>query len=138
DDLFRGTLPERFCNLTKVEEMVCAIYRCMCHIIRLFHTDKGDQPHVFHENTCTHNLNYVSIATVLPRAPADVKSMLSIIFLGLRQPLKSLKSLYHVRKNKVWDFLTWLAANNPLYAKIHLSEAHLQLYEDDEIPGMEQ
>ncbi|SJL16371.1 uncharacterized protein ARMOST_19893 [Armillaria ostoyae] len=46
--------------------------------------------------------------------------------------------MYHVRKDKVWDFLTWLAANNPLYAKIHLSEAHLRLYEDDEIPGMEQ
>ncbi|KAK0219144.1 hypothetical protein IW262DRAFT_1235322, partial [Armillaria fumosa] len=138
NDLFRGTLPEEFRDLTWVEEMVCAIYRSTCHVTRLFHTNTEDQPRVFHGNTCAHDLNFVSTATVLPRVPADVKGMLSIVFLGPRQPKESLKPLYHVRKAKVWSFLTWLAANNPLYAKIRLSEAHLCMYENDEIPGMEQ
>ncbi|KAK0440472.1 uncharacterized protein EV420DRAFT_1253051, partial [Desarmillaria tabescens] len=141
NDLYRGELPERFRDLTWVEdpikEMVCAIYRCTCHVTRLFHMGKNDQPRVFHSNTCAHDLNFVSTATVLPRVPADVKGMLSIIFVGLRQPLKSLKTLYHIRKDKVWDFLICLVANNPLYLKIELSRAHLLLYENDEIPGME-
>ncbi|KAK0505514.1 hypothetical protein EDD18DRAFT_1043637, partial [Armillaria luteobubalina] len=136
NDLFRGTLPEEFWDLNWVEEMVCAIYHCTCHVMRLFHSDEGDQPCVFHRNTCTHDLNYVSTATKLPRVPADVKGMLSIVFLGPQQPLKSLKPLYHMRKDKVWRFLNLLAPNNPLYAKICLSEANLHLYENDEIPGM--
>ncbi|KAK0467380.1 hypothetical protein IW261DRAFT_1306635, partial [Armillaria novae-zelandiae] len=131
--LFRGSLPEQFHDLTWVEEMVCSIYRCTCHVTRLFPSEK-----VFHGNTCAHDLNFVSTATVLPRVPADIKGMLSVVYLGPHQPLKSVKAMYHVRKDKVWSFLTWLAANNPLYAKICLSEAHLQLYENDQIPGMDE
>lgn len=138
NDLYRGGLPERFRDLTWVEETVCAIYCCTCHVTRLFHTEKNDQPRVFHGNTCAHDLNFVSTAEILPRVPADVKGMLSVVFVGPRQPLKSLKSLYHVRKDKVWYFLTWLAAHNPLYAKIQLSRENLRLYENDEIPGIEE
>lgn len=111
--MYRGTLPERFRDLTWVEEMACAICRCTCHVTRLFKTG-SDQPRAFHGNTCAHDLNFVSTATVLPRVPADVKGMLSVVFVGSRQPLKSLKTVYRIRKDKVWEFLTWLAENNPL------------------------
>ncbi|SJL11507.1 uncharacterized protein ARMOST_14911 [Armillaria ostoyae] len=136
--LYRGHLLERFRDLTWVEEMACAIYRCTCHVTRLYNTPNDDQPKVFKGNTCAHDLNYVSTAAELPRPPADVKGMLSIVFVGPKQSMKScLRKFNYVRKAKVWDFLRWLAENNPMYSKIRLSQEHLALYENDEIPGLE-
>ncbi len=108
-----------------------------CHVTCLFNTG-SDQPHAFHGNTCAHNLNFVLTATVLPRVPADIKGMLSVIFIGSRQPLKESEDSVPHKKRQAWEFLTWLAENNPLYTKIKLSEAHLRLYKNDEIPDMEE
>ncbi|KAK0466110.1 uncharacterized protein EV420DRAFT_1261422, partial [Desarmillaria tabescens] len=138
NDLYRGSLPECFRDLTWVEEMACGIYRCTCHVTCLFHSGAEDQPRVSHGNTCAHDLNFVSTASVLPRVPADLKGMLSVVFLGPKQSNKDcLKPMYRIRKDKVWDFLQWLSENNPLYKKIRLSRAHLELYENDEIPGLD-
>lgn len=118
--------------------MACAIYHCTCHVTRLYHSPHEDQPRVFKGNTCAHDLNYVSTASKLPRSPADVKGMLSIVFISPKQSVKSCLSKFnYIRKVKVWAFLCWLADNNLLYAKIHLSKEHLSLYENDEIPGLE-
>ncbi len=136
-NMYRGMLPERFQDLTWVEEMACTICQCMCHVTCLFNTG-SDQPHAFHGNTCAHDLNFVLTATVLPRVPADVKGMLSVVFVGLWQPLKESEDSVPHKKRQAWEFLTWLAKNNPLYAKIKLSEAHLCLYKNDEIPDMEE
>ncbi len=136
--LYCGHLPERFRDLTWVEEMACAIYRCTCHVTHLYNTPDDDQPRVFKGNTCTHDLNYVSTASELPRSPADFKGMLSIVFVSPKQSVRScLRKFNYVWKVKVWDFLCWLAENNPMYSKIHLSKEHLALYENDEIPGLE-
>ncbi|PBK87076.1 hypothetical protein ARMGADRAFT_939406 [Armillaria gallica] len=129
--LYRGRLPEQFQDLTWVEEMACAIYRCTCHVTHLYNTPNNDQPRVFKENTCAQNLNYVSTATELPHPPADVRGMLSIVFIGPKQ------SFNHIHKAKVWDFLCWLAEHNLLYEKIQLSKEHLALYKKDKIPGLE-
>lgn len=136
--LYHGRLPEQFQDLTWVEGMACAIYHCTCHVTRLYNTPNDDQPRVFKGNTCAHNLNYVSTATELPRPPADMKGMLSIVFIGPKQSVKScLRKFNHIHKAKVWDFLCWLAEHNLLYEKIRLSKEHLALYKNDEIPGLE-
>ncbi|PBK58947.1 hypothetical protein ARMSODRAFT_856717, partial [Armillaria solidipes] len=138
--MFRGLLPEEFHDLTWVEEMVCAMYRCTIQVSQLYGkaSDKR-QPRVFHGNTCAHNLNLVSTATVLPRTPADVNGLLSIVFVGPKQSIKScLGTVYKIRKEKVWRFLLWLSKNNPLYESIRLCEEHLNMYADDNvIPGLE-
>ncbi|PBL03889.1 hypothetical protein ARMGADRAFT_912906 [Armillaria gallica] len=124
--LYRGWLLEESQDLTWVEEMACAIYRCTCHVTRLYHSPHEDQPRVFKGNTCAHDLNYVSTASELPRPPADVKGMLSIVFVSPKQSVKSCLSKFnYIRKVKVWAFLCWLADNNLLYSKIHLSKEHL-------------
>ncbi len=136
--LYCGHLPERFQDLTWVEEMACAIYCCTCHVTHLYNTPNDDQPRVFKGNTCAHDLNYVSTVTELPRPLADMKGMLSIVFVGPKQSVKScLQKFNNIRKAKIWDFLCWLAEHNPLYEKIWLSKEHLALYKNNKIPGLE-
>ncbi|KAK0435793.1 uncharacterized protein EV420DRAFT_1281564, partial [Desarmillaria tabescens] len=136
--LYRGRLPDRFRDLTWIEEMACAIYRCTCHVTHLYYSPNKDQPRIFKGNMCAHDLNYVSTASELPRPPADIKGMLSIVFVGPNQSVKScLKKFNYIWKDKVWDLLCWLADNNPMYAKIQLSKEQLALYVNDEIPGLE-
>ncbi|KIO27385.1 hypothetical protein M407DRAFT_45631, partial [Tulasnella calospora MUT 4182] len=137
--LFRGTLPDRFQDLTWVEEMVCSIYRTTARVTRLYQSLNPADPLVFHGNTCAYDMNILSTATVLPRTPSDILGQLSVVFVG-PGPLKetALKSVFRIRKSKVWDFLLWLKENNPLYKDRLLSLDQLYLYEEDGcIPGLE-
>ncbi|KAK0215908.1 hypothetical protein EDD85DRAFT_782349, partial [Armillaria nabsnona] len=138
--MFWGLLPEEFHDLTWVEEMVCTMYRCTIQVSHLYGkaSDKH-QPRVFHGNTCVHDLNLVSTVTVLPWTPADVNSLLGVVFVGPKQSIKScLGTVYKIQKEKVWQFLLWLSKNNPLYESIRLCKEHLNMYADDNvIPGLE-
>jgi hypothetical protein len=82
NNFYRGELPEEFKDLTWVEEMACAIYRNTAHISHIYQSSDPSQPRVFHGNTCAHDMNVVSTATVLPRTPDDVNDMLSVVFIG--------------------------------------------------------
>ena len=65
NNFYRGELPEEFKNLTWVEEMACAIYHNTAHISHIYQSTDPSQPHVFHGNTCAHNMNVVLTATSL-------------------------------------------------------------------------
>jgi hypothetical protein len=101
--LYRGQLLDEFKDLTWIEEMVCAKYCNTAHITRIYQSSDPSQPKVFHGNTCAHEMNVVSTASVLPRTPADINGMLSIVFIG---PGKfkpdNLGPLFKIRKRKVW------------------------------------
>ncbi|PBK78400.1 hypothetical protein ARMSODRAFT_39716 [Armillaria solidipes] len=58
--MFRGLLPEEFQDLTWVEEMVCAVYRCTVKVFRMYGSSDKHQPRVFKGNTCAHDLNLIS------------------------------------------------------------------------------
>ncbi|TEB25453.1 hypothetical protein FA13DRAFT_1583938, partial [Coprinellus micaceus] len=138
NNLYRGRLPDEFEDLTWVEEMACAVYRNTAHVTRLFDSSSPDQPTVLHGNTCAHEMNVVSTANVLPRTPADIHGMLSVVFVGPGEfdPAKS-GTLFRVRKQKIWQFLVWLKAHNSLYLGLHFSNAALQLFpEDGPLPGL--
>ena len=137
--LYRGSLPEEFKDLTWIEEMVCAKYRNTAHITRIYQSSDPSQPKVFHGNTCAHDMNVVSTASVLPRTPADINGMLSVVFIG---PGKfkpdNLGALFKIRKAKVWGFLLWLKEHNRLYTDMTLDPDVINLYPDDDIlPGIE-
>jgi len=136
--LYRGQMPPQFRDLTWVEEMVCAIYRNMAHITRLYQSSDPVQPFIFHGNTCAHRTNLVSTAQVLPRTPADINGMLTVVFVG---PTKltpwTLRTLFHICKGLVWSFLHWLCNHNHLYEHIILDESVMDLYpEDGTVPGV--
>ncbi|KAG2107451.1 uncharacterized protein F5147DRAFT_802633, partial [Suillus discolor] len=135
--LYQGHLLAQFCDLTWVEEMVCAIYRNMAHVTRLYQSSDPAQPLVFHGNTCAHETNIVSTAEVLPRTPADINGMLMVVFVGpLKLTPQSLKTLF-VMTHGLWSFLCWLCNHNHLYEHIILDEAVMNLYpEDGTVPGV--
>ena len=111
--LYRGKLPDEFADLTWIEEMVCAKFRNTAHITRIYQSSDPSQPKVFHGNTCAHDMNLVSTASVLPRTPADINGMLSVVFIGPgRFKPECLGPMFKIRKWKVWAFLQWLKQNN--------------------------
>ncbi|KAF9779881.1 hypothetical protein BJ322DRAFT_1012857, partial [Thelephora terrestris] len=137
--LYRGRLPEEFCDLTWIEERVCAIYSNTAVITRLYQSSDPSQPNIFHGNTCAHEMNVGSTATVLPLAPADVNGLLSVVFIGSRtfKP-KYLGNMYRIHKSKVWRFLQWLKCHNWLYVNVSLDKSTMELYPDDGyLPGIE-
>ncbi|KAG2106190.1 uncharacterized protein F5147DRAFT_761758, partial [Suillus discolor] len=138
NNLYRGELPSRFHGLTWVEEKICAIYCVTAHVARLFQSSDPSQPRVFHGNTCAHDMNVVSTALVLPRTPADVNGLLSVIFVGPGKfdPAKA-GTVFRVRKHMIWQFLLWLKHHNRLYSIVTLDLDALSLYpEDDVLPGL--
>lgn len=141
NNLFRGSLPDEFRDLTWIEEMVCSVYRNTAHVSRIYQSSDPLQPRVFHGNTCAHEMNVASTASVLPRTPDDVNGMLSVVFIGPGRYKKDcLYNMFHVRKNKVWRFLHWLKydACNPLYADIVLDPIAASLLPDDGVlPGLD-
>ncbi|KAG1759230.1 hypothetical protein EDD22DRAFT_782835 [Suillus occidentalis] len=136
--LFRGFLPVQFSDLTWVEEKICAIYSITTHATCLFQSSNPSQPKVFHGNTCVHDMNIMSTASVLPQAPADINGFLSIIFVGPQKfDLKHMGTLFCVRKQKIWSFLVWLKNHNSLYADIMLDSPVLNQYPvDDSLFGL--
>ncbi|KAF8426441.1 hypothetical protein L210DRAFT_3420646, partial [Boletus edulis BED1] len=136
--LYRGELPAQFHDLTWVEEKICAIYCTTAHVTRLFQSSDPSQPKVFHGNTCAHDVNIISTASVLPRTPADVAGFLSVVFVGPRKfDPKSLGTTFRVRKSKIWAFLVWLKRHNRLYTDIPIDPDVVELYPDDGmLPGL--
>ncbi|KAG1780882.1 hypothetical protein EV702DRAFT_1177652 [Suillus placidus] len=121
--LFRGYLPNQF---------LCAIYCITAHVTRLFQSSDPSQPMVSHGNTCAHDMNVMSTATVLPRTPADINGFISVVFIGPDKfDPKCMDSLFRVRKGKIWAFLTWLKGHNHLYADLPLDASNMDLYPED-------
>ncbi|KAI6014639.1 hypothetical protein EDC04DRAFT_2578722 [Pisolithus marmoratus] len=138
NDLYWGELPDVFTDLTWVVEKICAIYCTSAHVTHLFQSSDPLQPKVFHGNTCAHDMNIVSTASVLPHALTDVTGLLSVIFVGPGKfDPKQLGTIFHVCKAKIWAFLLWLKHHNCLYADIPLDPDAVDLYPDnDMIPGL--
>ena len=104
--LYRGHLPEEFKDLTWIEECVCAKFSNTAVVTRLYQSSDPSQPAVFHGNTCAHEMNVDSTATMLPSTPADVNGLLSIAFIGpLKFKPEYLGNMYRIHKSKVWGFL---------------------------------
>ncbi|KAG2137456.1 uncharacterized protein EDB93DRAFT_1253709 [Suillus bovinus] len=83
-------------------------------------------------------MNVVSTVSVLPRTPTDVNGLLSIIFVGPGKfdPAK-VGSVFHVRKQMIWQFFLWLKHHNRLYSSVTLDLDILSLYpEGDVLPGL--
>jgi Domain of unknown function (DUF6570) len=131
--LYRGHLPKEFQDLTWIEEMCCAIYRTTAHVTRLYESTDIKQPFVYHGNTCAHEMNVMSMASVLPRTVADINSILTVVFIGHGKfNAKKLGNFFRVRKNKIWQFLLYLKKCNKLYSTITLDQSRILEYPDDD------
>lgn len=138
--LFRGTLPAEFKDLTWVEEMVCSLCKSSALIACLYGSSDPRNPRYLRGNTCAHEMNISSTALVLPRTPADINGNISVVFIGT-SPFKDagLRSIFFIRKQKVWSFLCWLKTHNQLYSNVTLDPSILDLYPDAGVlPGVEE
>ena len=137
--LYRGRLPDCLQDLTWVEEMVCAKYRNTAHVTRLYQSDDPANPRLFHGNTCAHEMNIVSTASVLPRTPSDINDLLSVIFIGPEKfKPENTGNLFRVRKSKIAAFLGFLKINNQLYKDMKIDPVLFDLFpEDGPLPGIE-
>ena len=119
--------------------MVCAKYQNSAHVTRLYGSSDPSQPKLFHGNTCAHEMNVLSTATVLPRTTSDVNDMLTVVFVGSRKfDVDCLHVMFRVQKSKIWRFLIWLTTHNCLYTDIHLDPSIMNSYPEDGVfPGIE-
>ena len=114
--------------------MVCAKYRNTAHVTQIYGSSDSSQPKVFHGNTCAHEMNVLSTASVLPRTVADVNDMLTVVFVGAGKfDPNTLRQYFEIRKRKVWRFLLWLTKNNRLYKSITLDSNIMDTYPDDDL-----
>jgi len=61
-------------------------------------------------------MNVVLSASVLPRTPADIYGMLSVVFIGPGKfDPECLGPMFKIQKQKVWVFLLWLKQHNQIY-----------------------
>ena len=99
---------------------------------RIYGSSDPSQHRVFQGNTCTHEMNVLSTATVLPRTVADMNDMLMIVFVGPHKfDPRCLKEMFTIRKQKVWSFLKWLTKYNRLYIDIPLDSTIMNTYPDN-------
>jgi len=80
--LYKGALLKEFGDITWVKEMVCAIFRTTAHVT-LYESLDSKQPFVYHGNSCAHEVNVVSTASVLLRTPGDIKPILTVVVLKI-------------------------------------------------------
>jgi len=70
------------------------------------------------------------IATMLPPSVNDIVTPICVVFVGSSPPsdqwLKEKAKPLAVRREKVYDALVWLKANNPLYHDIIISSENLK------------
>lgn len=136
--LYRGSLPEEFNDMTWIEEMVCAKHLTTAMVTRLSMGHGVFKSRKLRGNTCAHEMNMVSTAKALPRAPTDINDMLSVVFLGPQKLDEAkLKTIFYVRRQKVWRFLMWLKEHNELYSDIDIDPTAIRQYpEDGVLPGI--
>ena len=73
-------------------------------------------------------MNVVSTAQVLPRTPADVNDLISVVFIGPGQFKPDyLGTTFRVRKAKIAAFLIFLKQNNCLYRDMEIEYDGMQV-----------
>jgi Helitron helicase-like domain at N-terminus/PIF1-like helicase len=134
NNLYRGVLPDDLKDITWIEEKVCALHRVSADVARLFNAEHDESlPYRLVGNTCAYPTNVPSTARILPRLPADVNGSLTVVFVGSSFNANKLPPLFRVRRRIIQRFLNFLAANNPLYADVPISEEILAQYPEDGI-----
>ena len=85
DHFYCGDLPHESQDLTWVKEMACAIYCMTAHVTHLYESSDDKDLFVCHGDTCAHEMNVISTATVLPHTVGEIDSVLTKFFVGQKK-----------------------------------------------------
>ncbi|KAE8231254.1 hypothetical protein CF326_g3731 [Tilletia indica] len=137
----RGTLPPHLRDVTWLEERLCAKYLASACVVRLYDVTAPSAPaeraRVMKGHTCAFPLNTISTATKLPWAVGDGGAMVSCLVIGPRKPrMEDLKHVFKVRRQKVYDLLSYLRDNFQGYPEVEIDLQAIQSLPVDNIPEL--
>ena len=146
NNLWIGDIPSELMGLTVPEQLLIARHYPRCYIFKLYPRDvdthiPSDQLYTgMVGNATLFELNTQEVVEMLngQRMPSPVQSLASVIaitFMGKKKlPMDWLKKTFRVRRNIVYDALSWLKNNNPIYADINIDQSRLAELPEDNIP----
>lgn len=141
--LYLGPVPPELSDLTMVEECMISHARAKSWIVKLQEAEASSSSPASQRSLKGHTIIYPqqpdNLASILPHPVSDTLTFICVIFVGSSRLtkgwLRNKAKLLVVRREKVYNALTWLKANNPLYREVKIDHDHLQaLPEDDVLP----
>ncbi|KAG2138763.1 hypothetical protein BD769DRAFT_1351083, partial [Suillus cothurnatus] len=140
-----GPIPHELAVLTLPEELLISRHFPRCYIFKLYpkdsrHVNPNHLQQGMAGNVTLYDMNINDVTKMvegqfLPQPVASLASVLAITYVGTRHlPKDWLKSTFRVRRDVVFNALTWLKAHNPLYADIQISEVQLAHLPEDDVP----
>ncbi|KAF8067607.1 hypothetical protein FPV67DRAFT_1449245 [Lyophyllum atratum] len=103
-----GDVPYELARLTLPEQILIARYHSAAYVIKMLPKKRGPEP---------------------------LAATMAIAFVGPKgKPIRGLPKLLHVRKICLLQALTWLKANNPLYADIVVCQDRLAMFPEEGVP----
>ena len=117
-----GKTPSELTGLTLPEKLLISLYRPKMHLIKLLPcAGPESRQSGLIGNTITFPQDIVKIAASLPANPEIFSDHLKVVFLGNTRPTQEmLKKVLTVRRDKVYNALTFLIAKNPLYFDVRI------------------
>ncbi|KAJ2913508.1 hypothetical protein MD484_g6899, partial [Candolleomyces efflorescens] len=148
-----GAVPKELSILTLPERILVALYFPAAYVVKLYpsgrRSSNWEQDRLnsgLKGNVSTYKLDQQMITDMIsgtleerlhmPAPPAILSATLAITFIGSNNlPQPCLRGNFRVRRGRVAQALQWLKANNPLYARITISETRLNNLPEDAVPA---
>ena len=129
NDMWIGDIPFELAVLTMPERILITKHFPAAYIVKMFPKCKGATSlnDGLQGNVSTYRLDIAEIAdmvadNIMPRPIKILVSIIGVTIVGPKNiPERSLPGFFRVRRQQVKAGLTWLKANNPLYADIIIS-----------------
>jgi hypothetical protein len=125
-------------NLTPIEEKLIGINASYRYITK-FNVDKSKMEGVTYRK---HIKGHITVfpndvdklaSFVLPHPLLATLENIHVIWSSPNKPkLEDVSKLFSVRKSKIFDALSWLIHNNPLYRHIRIDESEIDSWEYEE------
>jgi hypothetical protein len=145
--LWIGHVPWELQVLTFPEQLLVSLLFPRVFVFKLFPKCMGEVQDVsglqraMRGNVSLYELDMQGIMSMIegklmPRPPVILASLISVTFVGLETlPKDWIHSTFRVRRQVVFDALSWLKKNNPkYYGDIEISASHIQDLPGDDVP----
>jgi hypothetical protein len=145
NSLWIGDVPYKLTALTIPEQLLIARHYVRCYVFKLYPREgMGFAPEQLQSgmkgNVSLFDINTNDVVKMLegqlmPNPMATLASVLVITFVGRRTlPINWLKSTFRIRRQRVYEALTWLKEHNSIYADIEIDDARIGTLPEDGVP----
>ncbi|KZV64113.1 hypothetical protein PENSPDRAFT_588898, partial [Peniophora sp. CONT] len=130
--LWLGNIPEELQGLTFAERLLISRVRFNYCVVKV----TSSMHYKMRANAIMFPSPIAKIYDILPPRREELDEVLAYLFIGPHKPTKQdhERAPMLIRRNKVWDALTWLKRNHSGYKDLELSHENLETYSEDEPP----